>query len=289
MSAPRVSVLLPTLDGEPYLEQLLPALLAQEVRGGFELRAVDSGSSDLTRWLLRRAGAAVERIERSEFRHGATRNRLAQAARGDLLVFLSQDALPVGSDFLARLIEAFDEPRVAGVAARILPRPDDDPLTARTALALADAVSAALEGPKSFEIFNDVASAVRRDVLAEIPFPDVDFGEDAAWAHLARAAGWRIAHAPEAVVWHAHRYTARQAFERYRIDAAFHRRAYGERVRPGVASVLRGFLHEVREDVRFVRRERSGLRHLWRSPGLRAAQVLGQYAGSRGPGGGGGP
>jgi len=178
---------------------------------------------------------------------------------------------------------------VAGVAARILPRPDDDPLTARTALALADAVSAALEGPKSFEIFNDVASAVRRDVLAEIPFPDVDFGEDAAWAHLARAAGWRIAHAPEAVVWHAHRYTARQAFERYRIDAAFHRRAYGERVRPGVASVLRGFLHEVREDVRFVRRERSGLRHLWRSPGLRAAQVLGQYAGSRGPGGGGGP
>ena len=59
---------------------------------------------------------------------------LAQGARGRFLVFLSQDALPVGTDFLECLTAPLEDEVVAGVWARNLPRPDDDALTRRSLL-----------------------------------------------------------------------------------------------------------------------------------------------------------
>lgn len=285
MRPPKVSVLIPTWNGEADLERLLPALRAQELEEGFEIRAIDSDSSDRTRELLAAANVSCERIEKRAFGHGRTRNALARAARGEILVFLSQDALPRDVTFLANLTRPFADPKIAGASARILPHADDDPLTARTALAAPEAsaepgeVSSASEGVR----FNDVASAVRRSVLEVIPFPDVEFGEDSAWAERALAAGWRIQFVPSAVVFHAHRYGPREAFARYRVDARFQREVHGRRVRPTLVSLARGVAYEVWSDARFVLRERASLVHLARSPLLRTAQVLGQYVGSRGP------
>src|SRR5262245_35413038 len=111
---PRFSIVLPTWNGERGLERLLPALAAQGAGGRLEILAVDSGSSDRSRELLERAGARVERIEKSAFRHGATRNQAARGARGEILVFLSQDALPRDAGFLEALARPFEDPRVAG-------------------------------------------------------------------------------------------------------------------------------------------------------------------------------
>lgn len=283
MTDPRVSVCLPTRNAERFLGELLPALAAQRVEGGHELVVIDSDSGDSTRQALRRAGARVARIEARDFRHGPTRNALAEMARGEHLVFLSQDALPAGPDFLAELTAPLDDPEVAGATARVLPRPDDDPLTARTALAAPEAGD--VPGPAGTAggepRFNDVASAVRAATLARVPFPDVPFGEDLAWAEAVLAEGARLRFAPRAVVYHAHAYTPREAFERYRVDAAFQRRSRGVRVRPTLRSVARGVLFELREDVRHVRRH-GGWPHLLRAPALRTAQVLGQWFGSRG-------
>lgn len=292
MAEPRVSVLIPTLQAERWLGPLLDVLERQRVAGGHELVVVDSDSTDRTRSLLEDRGARVERIPRAEFGHGRTRNRLAELARGEALVFLSQDALPEGEDFLAHLVAPLAGERVAGVTARVLPHADDDPLTARTVL---DAPEAAAEariwdaddlarGPVRF---NDVASAMRAEVWRAIPFPDVEFGEDVAWAEAAVGAGWRVAFEPRAVVRHAHAYRAGEAFRRYRTDARFLLDQRGLRVRPGPLSCLRGWLHELRADWRFVAARGHGWSHLLRAPVLRGAQVLGQWYGStrRGSGG----
>src|SRR5690349_8373337 len=270
MSTPRVSICLPTFNGAAHLARLLPVLAAQRLDGGdVELVAIDSSSTDASVALLRAAGARVDVIDQSRFRHGATRNSIANMARGELLVFLSQDALPIGERFLATLTAGFDDKRTAGVTARVLPHPDDDPLTRRTVLAQPEARAQ----PQCFDLegvdglwqlgeaqrtallaFNDVASAIRASVFRDIPFPDVDFGEDVAWAARALTAGWRLRFAPDAVVQHAHRYTPRQAFARYRVDARFRRLVLGQTIRPSLLSVARGLSYEVREDLRFLAR-----------------------------------
>lgn len=298
-TAPRASIVLPTLDGEQDLLELLPALARQDFRGGFEICAIDSDSRDRTRELLLAAGARVERIARSDFQHGSARNRCASMARGEFLVFLSQDVLPADEHFLEQLVAAFEDARVAGAYSRVLPHPHNDPLSMRTVLDLPEAGT----GPSSSDLdgipgvwwlegreratrlrFNNVASAIRTSVFERIPFPSVAFAEDFAWAARALTAGHRIAFAPRSVVHHAHRYTLAAAFERYRVDACFHREAHGWRVRPSLLSALRGLAYEVGEDLRFLARRGPGAlaRWAWRSPGLRGAQVLGQYVGSRG-------
>ena len=300
MNTPKVSILLPVWNGRRHLERLLPRLEAQVVEGGVELIATDSSSTDGSVELLQEYGAVVETISQADFRHGRTRNELAGRAKGEFLVFLSQDALPEGPDFIRALISAFEDERVAGAYGRILPPPEQDPLTARTVLQQPEASGVAESrdlddsGPvwemapaarASCMHFNNVASAIRADVFQALPFPDVPFGEDFAWAARALSAGHRIRFVPQAVVHHAHCYSAKSAFERNRIDAAFHRQIHDYRVRPNLVSVLKGYLFEVREDWRFLGDR--GQRWPWilRSFGLRAGQILGQYWGSRGWGG----
>lgn len=287
---PRVSICLPTWNGMRELEVLLPRLLEQEVEGGFEIVAVDSSSTDGTGALLERFASRFECISQSEFRHGATRNRIAALAQGEILVFMTQDALPRDVTTIASLVAAFDDSKTMGAYARVLPKEDDDPLTARTALSAPEASAAALVFERDAETrlaaapapnFNNVTSAMRASTWRELPFPDVVFGEDSAWAERALARGWRIRFVPAAVVLHAHRYTPRSAYQRYKIDAEFRARELGQRVRPSLWSVAKGIAHEVRSDWRFVRVERRPVSALLRSPLLRAAQVLGQYMGSR--------
>ncbi len=305
MSTPRVSICLPTYNGASDLARLLPVLAAQRlgdavpglVSGAIELCAIDSSSSDASVALLRTAGARIDVIRKPQFRHGATRNAIAAMARGEILVFLSQDALPVGEQFISELIAPFEDARTAGVCARVLPHPEDDPLTQRTVLAQPEAgdkpQSYDLDGidglwslPESQRLawlaINDVASAIRAEVFRAIPFPDVTFGEDVAWAARALTAGWRLRFTPRALVQHAHRYTPRQAFARYRVDAHFRRHVLGQTVRPSLLSVARGISYEVREDLRYLAREPRNGRWsaLLRSPWLRGAQILGQYAGA---------
>ena len=170
----------------------------------------------------------------------------------------------------------------------------DDALTARTVLEAPEASAEAderggdgapfdgLDGPARARCmrFNDVASCMSRATLLEHPLPEVPFGEDAAWAATVLGAGLRIRHEPEAIVRHAHRYGPASAWKRYAQDAAFHRAFHGFRVRPHIGSVLKGWAHELRRDLRHVARH-GGWGSLLRAPLLRLAQTLGQYAGGR--------
>ena len=305
---PLVSVLLPTWNGLDDLNRLLPVLRSQSLPGGVELCVTDSSSSDGTAELLKAEcesgawkegdlrGITVKTIERELFHHGRTRNQLAGSADGQFLVFLSQDALPQGTEFLATLLQPFEDESVAGVTARVLPDPSHDPLTRRTVLgdpqAKAEGRECSLQGERPLDSlsgaerldllrFNNVSSAIRARVFREIPFPDVDFGEDFAWAGQALRAGWKTVFTPEAVVLHSHRYGPRSAFERYRMDARFHAASHGHRLRSTLFSALRGIVYEVGADARFILSGGGAPWHLLRSPGLRTGQILGQWVGSR--------
>ncbi len=307
MSAPLVSVLLPTRQGAADLKRLLPVLRSQVLEpvepGGavpqFEVLAIDSSSTDGTRSVLEAFGVQYRTIPKAEFGHGRTRNALARLSRAPFLVFLSQDVMPTGTDFLAGLLASFDDPRVAGAYCRVLPNPDSDLLSARTVLDLPEATDRPyhrdLDGCEGLWTltpeqrvkalrFNNVASAVRASVFAELPFPDVSFAEDFAWAARALTAGHRLAYTPACSVYHSHRYGLSGAFERYRVDAFFHARAHGWRMRPTLGSALRGWAYEVVRDFSFLRERGLGshLSDAARAPFLRGAQIAGQYLGSKG-------
>ncbi len=296
---------MPTLNGGARFRSCLAALAAQ-VPAPDAVVVIDSGSTDGTPDVARRAGARVLEIPPAEFDHGETRNRGAAALPDvDVLVFLVQDAVPVGVHCLAALAQSVSQPGVAAATARQVPPPEAGPLTAcsvsagsfggaepRSVGPLAAGARDALspEEWRALLLLDDVCCALRAPLFRAVGgYRRTSHGEDALMAFDLLHAGWSLAFQPDAVVEHGHVYDATSVVPRYRDDASFFREAFGYRVRPDLISVLKGYNAELSRDRRTLtgRPELLGGRSLTmvlaEARTLRWAQVMAQRQGSRGP------
>ena len=124
-----VSVVIPTYNAGPEWQWLLRKLKTQKGVRQLEVITVDSGSSDGTSEFAEQQGCQVIRISKSEFSHSFARNLGASRASGDMLLFMVQDAYPVGEYWVHGLARALLEPaheRVSAVSAVEFPRNDSD-------------------------------------------------------------------------------------------------------------------------------------------------------------------
>ena len=96
----KVSVVIPTLNAGPEFRWMLRKLRAQKAVREIEIVVVDSGSRDATVAWAYEAGCKVVQILPSEFTHSYARNRGADAASGDYLLFMVQDAYPIGDHWM---------------------------------------------------------------------------------------------------------------------------------------------------------------------------------------------
>src|SRR5205085_4922348 len=122
------SVVIPVLNGERYLEEILEALARESVD---ETLVIDSGSSDRSVAIARSAGASVLEILPAEFGHGRTRNLGAEHTSGELICFLTQDATPVPGWLNAYRAAFARAERVGAAYGPHLPRPETSPMIAR--------------------------------------------------------------------------------------------------------------------------------------------------------------
>jgi rhamnosyltransferase len=239
VSAPRVSIVLPTRNGAATLPAVLDAISRQRADFPFEVIAVDSSSTDGTADLLRRRVDRLIGIAANAFDHGQTRNLGIEQAGGELVVLLVQDALPASDSWLTALTAPFlADDRLAGTFARQVPRPGAGAIArdyldrwiassavARTASVAGRAELEALEPMAQLQrcAFDNVCSCVRRSVWAEHPFKKTPIGEDIEWARDVLIAGYRLAYVPAAEVIHSHDRPARDEFVRTFV---LHRRLY---------------------------------------------------------------
>ncbi|HEY5999912.1 MAG TPA: glycosyltransferase [bacterium] len=220
-SLPSASVVIPVLNAAPYLPALLEAFARQAPRPPLEVILVDSGSTDGTAALAAgRPGVRVIPIER--FTHGRSRNLGARAAAGEVVVFLSQDALPADERWLAELLAPFADGRVAAAYSRQIARDDANPMERHfleTRFPPGEPIArVAGPGESSLEqvFFSNVSSAVRREALLEHPFDEeLIMSEDQQLSRDLLAAGFRVVYRPSSAVLHSHNYTLGSVFRRY--------------------------------------------------------------------------
>lgn len=217
-----LSVLLLTRNGSADLEQLLPALRRQQDVAPFEIVAVDSASTDDTVRLLSRFGVRTLQISPEDFHHSRTRNLAAEHAQGDILIFLSQDAVPASDLWLKRLVSNFSDPKVGAVYGRQLPKAGSL-VERRETLDVVYGANKIIKDPAHrnglgyrFYHFSDVNAAIRRDVWEATRFPeDMKVFEDLGIAKLILDGGWKIVYEPDAAVVHSHHHSTVQLFKRY--------------------------------------------------------------------------
>jgi rhamnosyltransferase len=229
-----ISVVIPVKDGGEDLRRCLDALGRQSVDDEVELVVMDSSSKDGSAELARRHGARVHVIASHEFNHGGTRNVGAELARGDVLVFTSQDAYAASDDWLAKLTAPLrDDERVAGVYGRQLPHHDATPperyfldflYGPQPRLQRATGVD---ELSMETTLFSNANAAVRRSIWQQFRFvDDIIMSEDQEWSRRVLLAGHAIAYEPRAAVRHSHPYTVASAFRRFFDSGVSAERAY---------------------------------------------------------------
>jgi O-antigen biosynthesis protein len=112
-----VSVIIPTLNAGPEFVYLLRKLRTQTQVGQVEIVVVDSGSTDGTVAAARAAGARVLEIPPEQFSHSGARNLGAEHAQGDHLLFMVQDAYPLGERWLFGLLRYLKDHEPLGLVA----------------------------------------------------------------------------------------------------------------------------------------------------------------------------
>jgi glycosyltransferase involved in cell wall biosynthesis len=220
---PSVSVVIPVKDGARYLERLLAAVREQ---GGdaVELLVIDSGSSDGSVELARAGGTTVHEIPPQEFGHGRTRNLAMEIASGDIVCFLTQDAVPAPGWLDAHIAAFTLDPKVGAVYGPHLPWPDTSPTLARELEGFfADMTpdgEPVLQREGDLAFMSNVNASYARACWEEVRFEDIAYAEDQAFGRAMLAVGWAKVFHPDAAVYHAHDYGpvefARRYFDEYR-------------------------------------------------------------------------
>lgn len=224
--APKVSVIIPTLNAEKELASLFDELAAQD-HNIDEIIVVDSASDDRTVEICKsNSRVNLIQIARNDFDHGGTRNMALRRSVGDIIVFLTQDAVPADHEFLDRLIAPLQEEGVAVSTGRQLPK-EDASITERLVRKFNYPEESCMKseediprmGIKAFYC-SDACAAYNREIylkLGGFPHP-VKTNEDMFFAAKAIRSGYRIAYAADAVVSHSHNFTLKEQYRRNYIQ-----------------------------------------------------------------------
>lgn len=213
--------------------QRLPMLfdgIAKQTRQPDEIIVMDSNSQDTSRQISEDYGARVYVHGTRKFNHGGTRRWASEETKADLLIYLTDDAVPADPFSFANIIAALEGEPDAGMAfGRQLPHPEagvfgrhhrlfnypEDSKVKR----LADAKAMGIKTCFASDSF----SAYRRDRLIEVGgFPEnVVSCEDQFVSARLLLAGYAVVYAGDARVFHSHDYTISDEFRRYFDSGAF--------------------------------------------------------------------
>lgn len=158
----------------------------------------------------------------SSFDHGKTRDEAIRKSSADIVVCMTQDALPANKEMLEALIKPLEDEKIALAYARQMPRKDSritekfirnfnyPPENKRKSIADRGKL-----GIKTFFCSN-VCAAYKREVYLQTGGFEchVPLNEDMIYAMKCMKNGWDIFYSADAKVIHSHNYTYKQQFKR---------------------------------------------------------------------------
>jgi len=242
----KASVIIPTWNAGEVFKKVVKRLQEQKAPWEFEVLVLDSGSKDGTvEFVKENPDIKLHIIPNSEFQHGRTRNLAISLTGGEYVAVLTQDALPVDEYWLYNMVTSLEHyPNAAGVFGKHFAWPDADPYTQRDLknhflgfeehpycvskeTDIAKWKSDDLGWKQFLHFYSDNNSMMRKSVWDKIPYPEVAFGEDQAWAWEIIKAGYQKVYCKQGAVYHSHDFDEGNVEKRAFEEAEFFRDEFG--------------------------------------------------------------
>lgn len=212
---PLVSIIYLTRNGGALLHESLNTVFSQSVDFEFEVIAVDSGSSDETIEILKKYPVKVYQIRSDEFNFGSTRDYGFGLAQGEILIAISQDVVPVGSNWMQNMVSPFNDESIAVVQGlEMVPKDQDLFFWEKYRL-----FYYTRESKKWLKRYDNIGlsftcCAIRRKVWEENPLGRIDMSEDKVFQKRITEKGYRIILQKNAVDYHYHMYNIKSLAKR---------------------------------------------------------------------------
>ena len=130
--------------------------------------------------------------------------------------------------------------------------------------------------------FDNVCACIRLDVWRSHPFRHTSIAEDLEWGREVLLAGYKLAYAPAATVWHSHERPVTYELQRTYLVHQRLQTLFGLTTIPSMPALLRAIAATVPANVSLAAQETRGrVRASIRNAALGVALPLGQYLGAR--------
>lgn len=269
MAEIKATVFIPTWFGEQYLDEVFRAVFSQKVDFNFEVLVYDTSSTDSTpkiieKYAKKHKNLRYKTIEKKQFGHGRTRADAARDAKGEIVVYLTQDATPAHDRWLYEMVKPFDiSESIVAVMGKQEPRPKALPLLkseiravfknlgveSGTTVYYLDDFAKTQAQYDEVCFYSDVNSAARRKFLTEvIEYKDVPYSEDQLFGRDLINAGYKKAYAARASVIHSNDILLSE-YKKRMFDEVVGLRSVGIEVKfPGKKAILKLLVKGVLRD-----------------------------------------
>jgi glycosyltransferase involved in cell wall biosynthesis len=199
------------------LQLLRQQLLPRDVV--LEIVVVDNESADNSVLVAKEYGARVVFLPVAEFTWGRALNRGIAASTGEIVLLLSADAHPANSSWIIEMANSLNEPNVAAVYGRQIPRADapiDEIVRLRKYFPPRSVIfnRHSLECGEEDIIASNACAAFHKRIWEAYPFDENVYGaEERIWIQYILTSGDQIRYCSSAIVFHSHKDTLfRNAF-----------------------------------------------------------------------------
>ncbi len=217
-----VDIIIPTYRPDESVVYLMKKLLKQTYPI-HEIHIIDTETGIFPKELKNLSDKIrISKIKPEQFDHGGTRHEGAMQSHADIIVYMTQDAMPVNEYLIEELVKAFDNEKIAAAYARQLPNSKCNVIE-RYTRAFNYPEQSRIKSLEDLETLgiktyfcSDVCAAYRKSVYESLGgFEEKTiFNEDMIMAAKIIQSGGLVKYVAEAKVIHSHNYNCKQQFQR---------------------------------------------------------------------------
>ena len=224
-----LSIICPLYKGEKYVDKLNESILRQEnVEIEEVIYIVTNVSGDNTIDKLKELKANYKVVEPKDFSHSLTREKAAYEAKGEIIVFITQDIIIEDNDWLYNLTKDIESGMCDAAFSkqictnktierytRMKNYPDSDRIASKEKIEELGIMS---------YFYSDASSAIKRETYVKLrgyDNKDLLTNEDMYIAYKLINNGYKIKYCSDSKVIHSHKYSYKSLFKRYFDQGVF--------------------------------------------------------------------
>lgn len=223
-----IDIICPLYNAEKYINNLHQNLKKQKDVKIKNINYILTKSNDNTENILKQTDCKYEVIEKQDFSHSLTREKVALQSNADILVFITQDIIIEREDWLANLTKSIQDGECeASYSRQTCSNNTIEKYTRERNYPnesfIVSKQDIERKGLQTF-FFSDASSAIKRDTFVKLNGYDgknLPTNEDMYFSFKLITNGYKIKYCADSVVEHSHKFTLKQLYKRYYDTGVF--------------------------------------------------------------------